>query len=146
MNSNSYGLLAAVGLGLMLTFAAFAAVYVRRLASRPTTAISEEVEAAKVVMAKVRKQQPMSHEELALARQIIADRTSPWALAIPGMIFSLGCFYVFGSLEHLHGARPSERTFLGVIPMMTSTSLAIRLLATNKFKRRVNRAQPITHW
>ena len=42
------------------------------------------------------------------------------AYCIPAPIFSIGCFYVFGSLEDLHGATPSERTFLGVIPMFTS--------------------------
>ena len=53
----------------------------------------------------------------------VSDRGSFMALCIPATIFSIGCFYVFGSLEHLHGATPSERTFLGVIPMFTSTNL-----------------------
>jgi Kef-type K+ transport system membrane component KefB len=61
------------------------------------------------------------------------------AFAIPGTLFMLGCFYVFGSLEHLHGARPSERTFLGVIPMLTSTNLAIRLLSSARLKRRLEK-------
>jgi hypothetical protein len=44
---------------------------------------------------------------------------------------------VFGSLEHLHGATPSERTFLGVIPMVTSANLAIRLLRSASLKGRL---------
>lgn len=142
MNSGLFGLLTVISLAMMLLFAAFATVYVRRLEKRPTTAISEEIGGAKAVIAKVRKRQPMSSDELEFARRVVADRTSLWAFAIPAMIFTLGCFYVFGSLEHLHGARPSERTFLGVIPMLTSTNLTIRLLSTVKLKRRLNSARP----
>ena len=79
----------------------------------------------------------MTQDELVYARRVIGDRSSVIALAIPGMIFMLGCFYVFGSLEHLHGATPSERTFLGVIPMLTSTNLAIRMISTTRLKRRL---------
>jgi Kef-type K+ transport system membrane component KefB len=79
----------------------------------------------------------MSPEELDYAKQVAADRSSPLALCIPGMVFLLGCYYVFGSLEHLHGATPSERTFLGVIPMLTSTNLAIRMLSHARLKRRL---------
>jgi len=46
---------------------------------------------------------------------------------------------VFGSLEHLHGATPSERTFLGVIPMLTSTNLAIRMLRSASLKARLQK-------
>jgi hypothetical protein len=52
---------------------------------------------------------------------------------------------VFGSLEHLHGATPSERTFLGVIPMLAYTNLAIRLLRSASLKGRLPKklvAQP----
>jgi Kef-type K+ transport system membrane component KefB len=61
------------------------------------------------------------------------------ALCIPAAIFSIGCFYVFGSLDYalLHGITPSERTFLGVIPMFTSTNLAIRMLRSASLKRRL---------
>jgi Kef-type K+ transport system membrane component KefB len=64
------------------------------------------------------------------------------AFCIPATLFTLGCFYVFGSLEHLHGATPSERTFLGVIPMLTSTNLAIRLLSSAKLKGRLRKMTP----
>lgn len=52
-------------------------------------------------------------------------------LCIPGALFMLGCFFVFGSLYHLHGATPSERTFLGVIPMLTSTTWPSRFAAVH---------------
>jgi Kef-type K+ transport system membrane component KefB len=137
MTSALFGLLTVISLAMMLIFAAFAAVYVRRLANRPTTAVGDQIGSATTVLVKVRKRQPMSNDELVFARRIVSDRTSLGAFAIPGMIFMLGCFYVFGSLEHLHGARPSERTFLGVIPMLTSTGLAIRLLGTTRLRRRL---------
>jgi hypothetical protein len=80
----------------------------------------------------------MSDEELAVARQAVSDRGSWMALCIPLAIFSIGCFYVFGSLDYLHGATtPSERTFLGVIPMFTSTNLFIRMVMSARLKRRL---------
>ena len=91
------------------------------------------------VLRKLRKREPMSDDEVALAKQAVSDRGSFMAYCIPATIFSIGCFYVFGSLEHLHGATPSERTFLGVIPMFTSTNLAIRLLKSASLKRRLKK-------
>jgi hypothetical protein len=79
----------------------------------------------------------MSDDELALAKQAVSDRRSLMAYSIPAALFSIGCFYVFGSIEHLHGATPSERTFLGVIPMLTSTNLAFRLLRSASLKGRL---------
>jgi hypothetical protein len=99
--------------------------------------ISEEVGGIAKVMSKLRRREPMSDDEVTLARQVVTDRGSLMAFCIPATIFSIGCFYVFGSLEHLHGATPSERTFLGVIPMFTSTSLAIRTLRSASLKRRL---------
>lgn len=132
-----FGYLTVISLALMLVLATIAWLYVRRLSNRPSTGLGEELGSAKAVMAKLRNREPMSPQELTYARQIVTDRSSPMALAIPGMIFMLGCFYVFGSLEHLHGARPSERTFLGVIPMLTSTNLALRMLSSTRWKRRL---------
>ena len=137
-----FGLLTVVALGLALTLAAIAAVYVRRLERRTTSPMSEEIGSAKEVVRKLRKREPMSAEELDYARQVVADRGSLMALCIPGALFMLGCFYVFGSLYHLHGATPSERTFLGVIPMLTSTNLALRLRSSARLKRRL-RGAPI---
>lgn len=135
-----FGFLTIISLVLMLMLAIVASLYVRKLRNRQSTQLSEQLGSSQVVLGKLRKREPMSQEELTYAKQIVAERTSPMALALPGMIFMLGCFYVFGSLEHLHGARPSERTFLGVIPMLTSTNLALRMLSSNRLKRRLRTA------
>lgn len=137
-----FGFLTIISLVLMLMLAIVASLYVRKLRNRQSTQLSEQLGSSQVVLGKLRKREPMSQEELTYAKQIVAERTSPMALALPGMIFMLGCFYVFGSLEHLHGARPSERTFLGVIPMLTSTNLALRMLSGNRLKRRLRTAVP----
>jgi hypothetical protein len=142
MTTALFGLLAGVALILLFVTATVATVFVRRLQRREIAPFGEEVGSAKTVIGKVRKREPMSQEELDYARQVIGARGSVLALAIPGTLFLLGCFYVFGSLEHLHGATPSERTFLGVIPMLTSTNLALRLIATQRLKRRVRAVQP----
>ncbi|BBZ74167.1 hypothetical protein [Mycobacterium paraseoulense] len=142
MTEGLFGLLTVVALGLALTLAAVAAAYVRRLERRTTSPRSEEIGSAKEVVRKLRKREPMSPDELDYARQVVADRSSFMALCIPGALFMLGCFYVFGSLYHLHGATPSERTFLGVIPMLTSTNLALRLRSSARLKRRL-RSAPI---
>ena len=138
-NLRLFGFLTVLALVLALVFAAFAAVYVKRLGDRAPIPISEEIGSAKAVMAKVRKREPMSTDELDYAKQIIADRRSLMAYCIPGALFMLGCFFVFGSLYYLHGARPSERTFLGVIPMITSTNLAVRLLRSARLKGRLRK-------
>src|SRR5580692_1874907 len=130
-----FGYLTIVTLALALVFASFAAVHVKRLGDRTPAPISEENWSAKAVLNKVRKREPMSKDELDYAKQIVADRRSLMAFCIPGTLFWLACFFVFGSLWYLHGATPSERTFLGVIPMLTSTNLAIRLFARGRLKR-----------
>jgi hypothetical protein len=137
MDTALFGLLTVIFLAMVFVMATIAFFYVRRLRNRPSLPFGEEIGSAKSVIAKVRKREPMTRDELAYARQVVGDRSSVFALAIPGMIFMLGCFYVFGSLEHLHGATPSERTFLGVIPMLTSTNLALRMLSTTRLKRRL---------
>ncbi|OBF19851.1 hypothetical protein A5725_17675 [Mycobacterium kubicae] len=137
MELGLYGCLTVASLVLALVFAACASVLVNRMHQRAPAPLSEEIGSAKTVIAKVRKRQPLSEDEFLLAKQIIDDRSSVLAYCIPGALFMLGCFFVFGSLEHLHGATPSERTFLGVIPMFTSTNLALRLLSSAKLKRRL---------
>ena len=139
MNLGLFGYLTLVTLALALVFATFAAVFVNRLEDRAPLPISEEIGSAKAVMQKLRKREPMSKDELDYAKQIVADRSSPMAYCIPGALFMLGCFYVFGSLYTLHGATPSERTFLGVIPMLTSTNLAVRLLRSARLKGRLRK-------
>ncbi|WP_374022363.1 hypothetical protein [Mycobacterium sp. HNNTM2301] len=140
MTLGLFGLLAVVSLALAITLATVAAVYVRRLERRRPPPIAEEIGGARHVVRKLRKREPMSAEELDYARQVVSDRGSVMALCIPGALFMLGCFYVFGSLYHLHGATPSERTFLGVIPMLTSSNLALRLLSSARLKRRLRTA------
>jgi hypothetical protein len=137
MNLSLWAWLTVVAFVTLVVFATLASVYVSRLVRRPTLPLSEEVGGIATVLRKLRKREPMSEDEVALARQALSDRGSFGALCIPATIFSIGCFYVFGSLEHLFGATPSERTFLGVIPMFTSTTLAIRLLKSASLKRRL---------
>jgi hypothetical protein len=45
----------------------------------------------------------------------------------------------WGSLEHLHGAQPSERTFLGLIPIITSTNLTMRIFLSSRLKSRIDK-------
>ncbi len=137
MTTGLFGLLTVVALVAALVLATLGGVFVNKLEKQPTLAISEEIGSAKAVMRKARKREPMSDDELAYARQVVADRGALRAVCIPGALFMLGCFFVFGSLYHLHGATPSERTFLGVIPMFTSTNLAIQLRRSARVKRRL---------
>lgn len=139
MDTALFGLLTVVSLAAAVVFAAVAGVYVKRLGDRPTLPISDEVGSAKRVVTKVRKRQPMSTEELAYARELVAVRSSAMALCIPGALFSVGCFYVFGSLYHLHGATPSERTFLGVFPMLASLNFTTQILRSARLKRRLRK-------
>jgi hypothetical protein len=115
-------------------------VFVARLVRRPTLPISDEVAGIPRALRKLQKREPMSAEELTVARQAVSDRGNLMALCIPAAIFSIGCFYIFGSLDYLHGATPSERTFLGVIPMFTSTNLFVRMARSASLKRRLPKA------
>jgi hypothetical protein len=137
-----WAILTIIAFVFVVVFTAIATVFVMRLVRRPTLPMTEEVGGIPRVLRKLRKREPMSDEELAVARQAVSDRGSFMALCIPAAIFSIGCFYVFGSLEYLHGATPSERTFLGVIPMFTSTNLAIRMIRSASLKRRLPKASP----
>ncbi|MDT5148016.1 MAG: hypothetical protein QOC58_2661 [Mycobacterium sp.] len=139
MNPALFGFLTVVALILALIFATLAFVYVKRLLDRPPVPISEEIGSAKAVVHKVRKREPMSREEFDYAKQVVTDRSSPLAFCIPGALFMVGCFYVFGSLYHLHGATPSERTFLGVFPMIAATNFTIRFLNSARLKRRLQK-------
>ena len=139
MHSALLGLLTIAALTLALVFAAFAAVHVKRMGYRTPAPMSEEIWSANAVLKKVRKREPMSKDEVDYAKQIVADRSSPMAFCIPGTLFMLGSFYIFGSLYTLHGATPSERTFLGLVPMLTSTNLAVRLLRSARLKGRLRK-------
>ena len=135
-----FGFATVVTLLLALVFAVGAAVYVRRLEDRVPNPIGDDIGSAKAVTRKVRKGEPMSADELDYAKQVIGARSSVMTFCIPGALFMLGCFYVFGSLYHLHGATPSERTFLGVFPMLASMNFTTQILRSVRLKRRLRKA------
>lgn len=137
MESALFGFVTIAALGLAFVFAAFAGVYVRRLEARTFNPVGDEIGSARAVAVKVRKGEPMLADELDYAKQIIGARSSLMAFFIPGALFSLGLFYVFGSLYHLHGATPSERTFLGVLPMLASMNFTAQILRSIRLKRRL---------
>jgi hypothetical protein len=139
MESGLFGFLTLVSLALAMVFAVFAGVYVRRLEGRAPNPIGDEIGSAKVVTRKVRKGEPMSADELDYAKQLIGVRSSLMTFSIPGALFMLGCFYVFGSLYTLHGATPSERTFLGVFPMLASMNFTTQILRSARLKRRLRK-------
>jgi hypothetical protein len=139
MASDLYAVLSAIALVLALVFATFAGVYVKRLGDKVATPISDEIGIARTVTMKVRKREPLSTDELDYARQIIGDRSSVMTFCIPGALFMVGCFYVFGSLYHLHGATPSERTFLGVFPMLASLNFTTQILRSARLKRQLRK-------
>ena len=76
----------------------------------------------------------MSQDELDYAREIISDCRSLLAYSIPATLFAMGCFYIFGCLQQLHGATPSVRTFIGVLPLFGSTNLTLQLLRVGRLK------------
>jgi hypothetical protein len=134
VDSNLYGFLTIVVAVLGLTFIACAFLFIRRLENRNPAALGEEVGAHKAVLAKLRKRQPMSQDEVDYAREMISDCRSPLAFSIPATLFTMGCFYIFGCLQQLHGATPSVRTFIGVLPMLGSTNLTLQLLRVARLK------------
>jgi hypothetical protein len=136
----TWGFLTLIAFCVDLVLLSIAFVYVRRLERQPTLPISEEIGAAPRVIGKLRKRESMTPEEFEYAQRIVAIRGNPMALCIPFTLFTLGCYYILGSLEYLQGAAPSERTFIGVIPMLTSTNLAIQLLRARRLKGRLRTA------
>ncbi|MFZ3271570.1 MAG: hypothetical protein WA285_23655 [Mycobacterium sp.] len=137
----TWGLLTLITFCVDLVLLSIAFVYVRRLERQPTLPFSEEIGAAPRVIRKLRKRESMTPEEFEYAQRIVAIRGNPMALCIPFTLFTLGCYYILGSLEYLQGATPSERTFIGVIPMLTSTNLAIQLLRARRLKGRLRSAE-----
>ena len=125
---------------LLLFIATF---YVRRLEAEPKLPFGEEIRAAPRVIRKLRKRESMTPEEYEYAQRIVAIRGNPRAFCIPFTLFAVSTYYVFGCLEYLQGATPSERTFIGVIPMITSTNLAIQLLRAKRLKGRLRTAEVV---
>ncbi|OAT69002.1 hypothetical protein AWB85_23535 [Mycobacteroides immunogenum] len=136
-----FGHLAILAFVALLVFATCMFVYTTRLRKQAASPLAESVGGYPFVLRKVRKREHMSVDELHFARQAIADRGSLWAFSIPASIFSLGCFYVMGSMEQLHGATPSERTFLGVIPMISSINITAQVLRMRRLRGRLPRVQ-----
>jgi hypothetical protein len=135
-----YTLLTIIVAALGLTFVACAFVFIRRLESRKPASLGEEVGAHKAVLAKLRKRQPMSQDEIEYAREIVSDCRSPLAYALPATLFSMACFYVFGCLQQLHGGAPSVRTFIGGLPAIGATNLTMQLLRVARLKGRLQEA------
>jgi len=135
-----FGCLTIVVAVLGLMFVACALLFIRRLEDRKPAPLGEEVGAHKAVLGKLRKRQSMSQDEVDYAREIISDCRSLLAYSIPAILFTMGCFYVFGCLEQLHGATPSVRTFIGVLPMFGSINLTLQLLRVARLKGRLQEA------
>jgi hypothetical protein len=112
---------------LELIFAAGVFVFIRRLERRTPAPLGEKVGAHKAVLAKLRKREPLTPEEIEYATELVADSRSGLAYCIPAALFTMGLFYVVGCFQQLHGAAPSFRTFIGVIPMLTSINLTAQL-------------------
>jgi len=129
-----YGCLTIVVAVLGLSFVTCAFLFIRRLEDRKPASLGEEVGAHKAVLAKLRKGQPLSQDELDYAQEIISDCRSLLAYSIPATLFTMGCFYIFGCLQQLHGAAPSVRTFIGVLPMFGATNLTLQLLRVARLK------------
>ena len=127
-----------------LSFAACVFVYLRRLENRTPAPLGEEVGAHKAILAKLRKGEPMSHDEIVYATELVDDARSPLALAIPATLFCCGFFYVVGCLYELHvyGGDPSFRTFVGGIPMLSSLNIAVQLRKVARLKRRLADVTP----
>jgi hypothetical protein len=122
-----------------IVFATCVFVYISRLEKRTSHPLGEKVGAHKAVLAKLRKREPMSHEEVDYATELVSDARSPLAYAIPAALFTMGFFYVVGCLFvlHLDGGQPSFRTFIGGIPMLTSMNMAAQLRRVARLKRRL---------
>ena len=144
MDLGLWGVLTVLAAVAGLSFAACVFVYLRRLENRTPAPLGEEVGAHKAVLAKLRKGEPMSREEFDYATELVDDARSPLALAIPATLFCCGFFYVVGCLYELHvyGGDPSFRTFIGGIPMLTSTNIAVQLRKVARLKRRLADVAP----
>jgi hypothetical protein len=126
-----------------IVFATCVFVYISRLEKRRPHPLGDEVGAHKRVLAKLRKREPMSQDEVDYATELVSDARAPLAYAIPASLFTLGFFYVVGCLYvlHVHGGNPSFRTFIGGIPMLTSMNMAVQLRKVARLRKRLRDAQ-----
>ena len=125
---------------LELVFATGVFVYIRRLEDRTPALLGEKVGAHKTVLAKLHKGEPLSQDEIDYANELISDSRSLLAYSIPAALFTMGLFYVVGCFQQLHGAAPSFRTYIGLIPMLTSTNLTVQLLRVARLKGQLQKA------
>ena len=136
MNLGLWGYLTILAAVLELVFVACVFAYIGRLENRTPAPLGEKVGAHKAVLAKLRKRESMSQDEVDYATELISDARSPLAYAIPAALFTLGFFYVVGCLYQLHvyGGAPSFRTFVGGIPMLTSMNIVAQLRRVARLK------------
>jgi hypothetical protein len=136
VNLGLWGYLTVLAAVMELVFAACVFIYIRGLEKRPPAPLGEAVGAHKSVLAKLRKRESLSQEEIDYAHELITDARSPLAYAIPAALFTMGFFYVVGCLYMLHrdGGNPSFRTFIGGIPMLTSMNILAQLRRVARLK------------
>jgi hypothetical protein len=136
VNLGEWGDLTILAAVMEIVFATCVFTYISRLEKRTSHPLGERVGAHKAVLAKLRKREQMSQEELDYATELVADARSPLAYAIPAALFTMGFFYVVGCLFMLHidGGHPSFRTFIGGIPMLTSMNMAAQLRRVAQLK------------
>jgi len=139
VNLGPWGDLAILAAVMEVFFATCVFVYMSRLERRTSHPLGEKVGAHKAVLAKIRKREPLSRDEVDYATELITDARSPLAYAIPAALFTIGFFYVVGCLFvlHLHGGHPSFRTFIGGIPMLTSMNMAAQLRRVAGMKKKL---------
>lgn len=142
MNLGAWGDLTVLATVMEAVFATCVFVYITRLERRSSHPLGEVVGAHKAVLAKVRKREPLSRDELEYAGELVNDARSPLAYAMPAALFTMGFFYVVGCLFmlHLDGGNPSFRTFIGGIPMLTSVNMAVQLRKVAALKGRLPKA------
>ena len=136
MNLGPWGDLTILAAVMEVAFAICVFVYIGRMEKRTSHPLGEEVGAHKAVLAKLRKREPMSQDEVDYATELVDDARSPLAYAIPAALFTIGFFYVVGCLFvlHIEGGNPSFRTFIGGIPMLTSMNIAAQLRRVARLK------------
>jgi hypothetical protein len=139
VNLGLWGYLTILAAVLELVFVACVFAYIGRLENRTPAPLGEKVGAHKAVLAKLRKRESVSQDEVDYATELISDARSPLAYAIPAALFTLGFFYVVGCLYQLHvyGGAPSFRTFVGGIPMLTSMNIVAQLGRVARLKGRL---------
>jgi hypothetical protein len=139
VNLGLWGYLTILAAVMELVFAACVFVYIGRLENRTPAPLGEKVGAHKAVLAKLRKREPMSQDEIDYATELISDARSLLAYAIPAALLTMGFFYVVGCLYQLHvyGGAPSFRTFVGGIPILTSMNIVAQLRRVARLKGRL---------